>query len=215
MNEPEKYLDLLKRSSLFIKENGTDEQAEMILRYIELLLKWNDKINLTGISNAEEMMNSLVLNSMCGLEFTPYSGTLLDIGTGAGIPGIILKIFRPELRVYLVEPKEKKSLFIKEVLRTLSLKRVAVLNAPFEVVCQPGNLSENSINTITIRALKPDEKIIAGAAKLLIKGGFFLLYSSISDREESLLGASGFKLYREMRDFSRKKPILYAYRLNN
>jgi 16S rRNA (guanine527-N7)-methyltransferase len=92
MNELDKSIELLKRSSLFKKESGGDEQADMIAQYLDLLFRWNEKINLTGISDMDEAINTLVLNSMCGLEFVPINGTLLDIGSGSGIPGIVLRL---------------------------------------------------------------------------------------------------------------------------
>ena len=203
----------LLSSEAFRKAGGNMEHTQEIETYIDLLLKWNAKMNLTGIYDRAHIMNTLVLDSLACLEFIPQSGNLLDIGSGAGIPGIIIKIFRPELRTYLVEPRLKRSVFLKEAIRTLDLKKTIVLDAPFGVIHQPGNLSPASIDVITIRAVRLDANIINGAKKLLVSGGYFLLFSYLSPEDEHSLHTNGFDIVREVRQLGREKPLLYASRL--
>ena len=203
----------LLSSGAFIKAGGKMEHTQEIEQYIDLLLKWNEKMNLTGIYDRAHIMNTLVLDSMACLEFIPESGNLVDIGSGAGIPGIIVKIFRPELRTYLVEPRLKRSVFLKEAIRTLDLKKTIVLDVPFDVVHQPGNLSPATIDVITIRAVRLDSNIINGAKKLLVSGGYFLLFSYLSPEDELILHKNGFDIVREVRQLGREKPLLYACRL--
>jgi 16S rRNA (guanine527-N7)-methyltransferase len=203
----------LLTSGAFRKAGGSMEHAQEIETYIDLLLKWNEKMNLTGIYDRTHIMNTLVLDSLACLEFIPQSGNLLDIGSGAGIPGIIIKIFRPELRTYLIEPRLKRSVFLKEAIRTLDLKKTIVLDTPFDVVHQPGNLSPASIDVITIRAVRLDSNLINGAKKLLISGGYFLLFSYLSPEDELALHKNGFDIVREVRQLGREKPLLYACRL--
>lgn len=209
----ETYLNSLISSDAFKKAGGKMEHAQEIETYIDLLLKWNEKMNLTGIYDRSHLMNTLVLDSMACLEFIPQSGNLIDIGSGAGIPGIIIKIFRPELRTYLVEPRIKRSVFLKEAIRTLDLKKTIVLDVPFDVVHQPGNLSPASIEVITMRAVRLDANIINGAKRLLVSGGYFLLFSYLSPEDELALAKSGFDIVREVRQLGREKPLLYACRL--
>jgi 16S rRNA (guanine527-N7)-methyltransferase len=204
------HLKNLLSSAVFIKSGGTMEHASEIEQYIDLLLKWNEKMNLTGIYDRQHIMNTLVLDSLACLEFVPETGNLLDIGSGAGIPGIIVKIFRPELRVYLCEPRLKRSVFLKEAIRTLDLKKTIVLDAPFDVIHQPGNLSPATMDVITIRAVRLDANIINGAKKLLVSGGLFILFSYLSPEDEGAIKAYGFDIIREVRQLGREKPLLYA-----
>jgi len=105
------------------------------LAYLELLLKWGRKVNLTAILNPEECVTrhfgeSLYLSRQLRLE-----GSLLDIGSGAGFPGLALKIAFPELAVTLLEPVAKKRAFLKEVARVCGFDRVDVRTDRLEDYC--------------------------------------------------------------------------------
>jgi 16S rRNA (guanine527-N7)-methyltransferase len=93
-----------------------------LLIYLELIMKWNARINLTGIRTPEEIVRrhfgeSLVVGSHLGA-----SGTLLDFGSGAGFPGVPIQLLRPDVRVTLAESQGKKAAFLNEVVRSLGLQ---------------------------------------------------------------------------------------------
>ena len=90
--------------------------------YLGLLLRWNAHTNLTSIRDAEDLVQRQIGESLFAARFLPASGTLLDFGSGAGFPGIPLRIFRQELAVTLAESQGKKASFLREVLRTLPLE---------------------------------------------------------------------------------------------
>jgi 16S rRNA (guanine527-N7)-methyltransferase len=110
-----------------------DDQVLQIQQYIELLLLWNEKVNLTAIRDPLEILYRHFCESMyaagaLGLE----TGRLADVGSGGGFPGLPLKIIRPGLRVFLIESNLKKATFLAEVIRELRLTDAQVLVRRYE-----------------------------------------------------------------------------------
>ena len=110
-----------------------DDQVLQIQQYINILLSWNDKVNLTAIRDPLEILYRHFCESMFAGTSVPIErGRLADVGTGAGFPGLPLKILRPGLQVFLIESSIKKATFLAEVIRTLGLKEVQVLVRRYE-----------------------------------------------------------------------------------
>ena len=105
----------------------SDPQLSQTLEYLDLLLRWNQKINLSGIRAPEECLTRHFGESFYIARRIKLEGRLLDIGSGAGFPGLALKIVFPQLAVTLLEPNAKKRAFLKEVARTLALEFAQVL----------------------------------------------------------------------------------------
>lgn len=105
----------------------TARQTDQFLQYLDLLLKWNRRMNLTARRSPEEIIAGPFLESLLLLPHLPEFGRLLDIGSGAGFPGLPLKIARPGLIVDLAEATAKKASFLKEAVRRLGLSDTAVL----------------------------------------------------------------------------------------
>ena len=101
-------------------------QLGQTLAYLHLLLHWNQKINLTAIRNPEECVTRHFGESLFLARHVQLRGDLLDIGSGAGFPGLALKIASPEIPVTLLEPVAKKRAFLKEVARVCGFHQVAV-----------------------------------------------------------------------------------------
>ena len=99
------------------------EQLKLLGRHVDLLLKWNKSINLTAITDPDEVVEKHVLDSLAVVAVLP-SGSLLDAGTGAGFPGIPAGIARPDLEVTLVDSVQKKVAFLKNALAELRLPKV-------------------------------------------------------------------------------------------
>src|SRR5271165_6286561 len=110
-----------------------DKQVVLIQQYIRILLRWNEKLNLTAIRNPLEILYRHFCESMFGASAIPVDkGRLADIGSGPGFPGIPLKIVRPELELFLVESNIKKGTFLAEVIRELGLGNTHVLINRYE-----------------------------------------------------------------------------------
>lgn len=107
----------------------TDLQMDKIRRYSALLLEENQKYNLTGHKNLADVLSGLFADSLMAREFVDFGkiNSICDVGTGAGFPGLALKIVFDHLKVFLVEVKTKKIQFLKQVVKELELDNVQVV----------------------------------------------------------------------------------------
>ena len=101
-------------------------------RYLELLLQWNRRVNLTGLRDPREIVRRLFGESLAISRAVELRGWLVDVGSGAGFPGLALKLVAPDLRVTLVEARQKKCAFLKEVARQCGFAGVDVVAERFE-----------------------------------------------------------------------------------
>lgn len=109
------------------------DKADKLLKYYEMLIETNNKFNLTSITDFDEVIVKHFLDSAAILRFHEYfSGDLIDVGTGAGFPGLVLAILCPELNVTLLESINKKTVFLKDVSSRLSLNNVNVISGRAE-----------------------------------------------------------------------------------
>ena len=124
----------------------SNKQVFQIQQFIKLLLIWNEKVNLTAIRDPLEILYRHFCESMYAAESVPVeNGRLADVGSGGGFPGLPLKIFRPDLQLFLIESNVKKATFLAEVIRDLGLTDARVLVnryqelgeevAPLDFVC--------------------------------------------------------------------------------
>ena len=151
-------------------------QISQLTTYLELLLRWNKKINLTAIRTAEECIirhfgESLYLGGRVEL-----NGRLLDIGSGAGFPGLSLKIVFPDLSVTLLEPIAKKRAFLKEVARVCGMNLVEVRGERLEDFTRADSLQV--YDAATARAVGHLEELISLASRCLGLGGRIFLWLS-------------------------------------
>ena len=128
----------------------TNEQVAKFEKYRDLLLEWNEKFNLTAITDLDEIEEKHFIDSLYTCKFIDFSkGKLLDIGSGAGFPGIPLAIAFPKLKVTLLESNGKKVSFLEEVKSQLGLENVSVINGRAEDLKQ-----RDYYDFITARAVK-------------------------------------------------------------
>ena len=126
-------VEAIRRASAEFQFAVTDEQVQQIQQYIELLLRWNDKMNLTAIRDPLEILYRHFCESMYGAAAIPVEKCrLADVGSGGGFPGLPLKIIRPEIEAFLIESNVKKATFLTEVVRELGLTDVRVLVSRYE-----------------------------------------------------------------------------------
>jgi 16S rRNA (guanine527-N7)-methyltransferase len=116
-------LALLARGAQAVGVQLDDEQLRLLERHVSLLLKWNRSINLTAITDPEEVVEKHVVDSLAVAPFVPR-GTLLDAGSGGGFPGIPVRIARGDVEVILTDSVQKKVAFLKSVLAELRLPNV-------------------------------------------------------------------------------------------
>jgi 16S rRNA (guanine527-N7)-methyltransferase len=161
----------------------SEKQLSLFALFLEGLWSWNRRMNLTGISEKREMIMKLLLDSLIALPYLSPGGTVLDIGSGAGIPGLPLKIGRPELEVHLLESKAKKISFLKDMIRKLGLKGIEACKGRVE---QRDDLPMlfHFYDIVTVRALAPLKKTINICSSYLDQGGLLVAFKGSNvDRE--------------------------------
>jgi 16S rRNA (guanine527-N7)-methyltransferase len=171
---------LIQTCSTDIGVSLNSEQVQQFVVYLEFLKTWNQTFNLTGITSDEEIVVKHFVDSFAVLNAVEIgSGTrLLDVGTGAGFPGVPLKIVRPDLRITLVEPVSKKTSFLRFLVGTLRLEATEIFEGTLDrFVSQRKGV--DSYDYITTRALKTN-LILQIGPKLLRPGGAAIFYSSRS-----------------------------------
>ena len=125
--------EIIRRALRDFQITLKDEQVTYIQQYTRILQHWNEKLNLTAIKDPLEILHRHFCESMYAAVAVPInSGRLADIGSGAGFPGLPLKILRPELQLVLVESNIKKGTFLAEVIRELGLANTRVLISRYE-----------------------------------------------------------------------------------
>lgn len=109
-----------------------DKQLNEFYSYMNLLLEWNEKINLTAITDPEEVILKHFIDSLTINKYIKKNTTLADVGTGAGFPGIPLKIYRPDLKITLVDSLNKRINFLNEVIDVLKLNDICSIHSRIE-----------------------------------------------------------------------------------
>ena len=127
--------------------------------YLDLLVRWNARTNLTAIRDPEEMVRRHFGESLFAAQHVGTPATLLDLGSGAGFPGIPIALARPEIAVTLAESQGKKSSFLREVVRTLDLKNVEVWAGRAEAL-------PRTFHTVAMRAVDDMAAALAVAGPL-------------------------------------------------
>lgn len=144
----EEFINEIKKLGIDV----TGEQLEKLEIYCNFLLEYNTHTNLTAIKNREEVYLKHFYDSLTlvkSIDLTSIEN-LLDIGTGAGFPGMVLKIFFPNLQIYLVDSNNKKTKFLNELKNKLNVDKVEVINNRIENIT---SRFINSIDVVTARAV--------------------------------------------------------------
>lgn len=153
----------------------TAAQLARFARYQELLLIWNRRINLTAITDPAEIQVRHFLDSLsCALVMKSLDGkTLADVGTGAGFPGVVLKIYYPDLRLTLVESVAKKTRFLKALVAELGLVDVTIVNTRAELLGQDPGYRER-YDWVVARAVAEMRALVEYLLPLCRPGGHVL-----------------------------------------
>jgi 16S rRNA (guanine527-N7)-methyltransferase len=161
------------------------EQLKLLGRHVDLLLKWNKSINLTAITDPDEVAEKHVLDSLAVVPVLP-SGSLLDAGTGGGFPGIPVAIAKPELEVTLVDSVQKKVAFLKSALAELRLPKVRAHAARLE-----GNPSREDlprVHAAVARAFAAPAQWLPLAEQYVLPGGVAICMLGPSDAVPERVG---------------------------
>jgi len=158
----------LKRLSQIKDENKPND---LIKIFIKEILKFNKAHNIVGRFSEEEIVSLDILDCEPILEHINPSQKVLDIGSGAGLPGLIIAINQPKTQITMSEKNKKKAYFIRKMIRTLQLTNATILDK----ATTPNLTTDNKFDVITARALATAPTIIKMSHHLLNKGGKFVL----------------------------------------
>lgn len=170
------YLPRLKQQCEQRRIALTDEQLARLAQYVALLLQWRRTVNLTGVRHAEGIIDVLVAESLDFLQGDALvRGTrVLDLGTGAGVPGIPLAICAPDVHVTLLDRSEKKVTFLRHILPRLALQNCEPLCESAEALARRLSPGQH-FDVVMTRGVGRVTKLLALAAPLLRPGGKLLL----------------------------------------
>lgn len=124
----EKLLEKLNKIQL----NVNDEVLNKFWVYMTNLLEWNEKINLTAITDEDDIILKHFIDSLTILEYIPEKSNVIDVGTGAGFPGIPLKIVREDINMTLMDSLNKRITFLNEIINKLGLKKINAIHSRAE-----------------------------------------------------------------------------------
>jgi len=167
-------------------------QLAQVATYLDLLLRWNARINLTAVRDPEQIVQRHFgesffaadrLKAALAKEFQP---TALDLGSGAGFPGLPLKIAAPNLRVTLIESHARKGTFLNEVIRALGVADASVYRGRAESFAAQARL-------VTLRAVEEFDRVLPTAASLVAPGGRLALMIGAVQVAKARGGAPGLK----------------------
>ena len=157
-----------------IETDLSSEQRETLSIFIKELTAWNKHMNLTGLSSTQRIVDELLTDSLMPLPYLPHTGICLDVGSGAGFPAIPLKICRPDLKFFLLEPNSKKGSFLKQVIRLCGLKQIEVVKDRIETPSRP--FPFDKCNIITSRAMAPLPQLIGWCTPYLAPEGMMVAF---------------------------------------
>ncbi|MBA3912846.1 MAG: 16S rRNA (guanine(527)-N(7))-methyltransferase RsmG [Acidobacteriales bacterium] len=155
-------------------------QLGLISTYVDLLERWNARMNLTAVRDRESIVTRHFAESLFAARrlfpSPPGVAHLLDLGSGAGFPGLPMRIWNPALRLTLIEANQKKSIFLREVVRALALGNTEVFNARAETY------PSATADVVTLRAVERFDQVLPVAKSLLAPGGRLALLISTAQQ---------------------------------
>ena len=156
----------------------TEEKLTELNKFYKLLVDWNKKINLTRIIEEQDVYLKHFYDSLTIIKEVDLNEekTLCDVGTGAGFPGIVLKIFYPNLKVTLIDSLEKRIKYLNEVIKELNLQNI-------EAIHSRGEDYQGSFDIVTSRAVANIEKLLTYTMHLVKKNGLFIAMKGNIDKE--------------------------------
>lgn len=175
-----KLLDLLRSGAYQLETDLTEKAESNLLKYIEILNYWNTKVNLVSYKIVSDLITLHVLDSITMFRIIPPAEDLkiMDIGSGAGFPGLILKIVSEPLNLTLVEKNPKRVVFLKEVVRKLGLEGIVVLSSNYNSLRKPEHF--HNYDLVVSRAFSSKPEFFRNLTFFLRNNGSFIVMAGPS-----------------------------------
>ena len=163
----------------------TDKQIEQFLQYYEMLVEWNQVMNLTSITEEDEVILKHFYDSMSIVKYLDFKPGeyVIDVGTGAGFPGIPLAILLPKVQFTLMDSLNKRIIFLQDVVKKCGLKNVECIHRRAEELAKNEKYREK-YDVCVSRAVANLSVLLEYCIPFIKKGGMFISYKSISSEEE-------------------------------
>lgn len=158
----------------------TDKMMQQLNFYCDYLIQYNQKVNLTAICEHDEIFDKHFYDSLL-LADRKLEGTLVDVGSGAGFPGVVLKIAFPELEVLLLEPIKKRCIFLESLIEQLKLDKIKVINQRGE---DYSILHRQEYDYVTARAVGNLNGLIEVCGAMVKKNGYFICLRGKNGHQE-------------------------------
>ncbi len=159
----------------------TDEQLENFEKYYDMLLKWNEKFNLTTILGEENVVQKHFLDSVLCVNFFKENSKILDVGAGAGFPSLPLKMMNNSLEITMIDSVNKKVLFLKEVVKDLQLNNAYAVHTRAEDFAKNAREKYDYVVSRAVASLNTLAEYCLPFVKI---GGYFVAYKSEKTDEE-------------------------------
>jgi 16S rRNA (guanine527-N7)-methyltransferase len=171
--------DVLKQGIKDLKLELNDSQVEKLLDYLALLNKWNSVYNLTSLRDPMQMVTLHVLDSLAAVPAFNDAKNVLDVGAGGGLPGMVLAISRPDVKVSMIDTVHKKTAFLNQVKAELELSNVTVYTKRVEQL-----EVKTKFDVITSRAFADLSDFVNWSGHVLAEGGQFIALKGTAPAEE-------------------------------
>lgn len=173
--------EILKNGSSELGIQLSDEQINQFIRYSKMLVEWNEKINLTAITDEEGIATKHFLDSITALLTGYVKGRVIDVGCGAGFPGLCLKIARPQIELTLLDSLNKRMKFLDEVVNDLGISGVSLVHQRAE---DGARRMREQFDTVVSRAVANMTVLSELCIPFLKVGGYFLALKGPLAEEE-------------------------------
>lgn len=174
--------DTLKQGCKSLEITLSDDAVEKLVCYMQELVKWNRKMNLVAKAKDRDIIESHFLDSLTLLPFITFHhvSSLLDVGTGAGFPGLVLKAACPDLNLTLIEPRAKRVTFLRHIARIFAHDKLTIINE--RLLAEPGSTTRYSC--ITSRAVSSINDFLSLVAGHCMPGGIVICMKGPKADEE-------------------------------
>lgn len=179
----EEWIEILKNQCKNLNMSINENQLEQLHMYMKLLQKCNESINLTSIIEDKDILQKHFIDSITIIPYIDYKDNIIDVGTGAGFPGIPIKIAREDVKVTLLDSLNKRVNFMKEVISNLNLSNIQTIHGRAEDIGKNSNFREK-FDVATSRAVAPLNILVEYLMPLVKKGGRCICMKGKDIKEE-------------------------------